>query len=341
MSIALMAATKGIAATVGKQIMVHSPSILAVFGTGFVIFGGYETAKATPKFEELLEQEKQKIRDQEALKRKAEELEKERDKALKELDEYVDGTFIDDDEDEDEEIIVEEEEVKEATEEETEEEQEVKLPISTTVVCAAKAYWKPALFIAGGLGCFWAGLAISLKRLSAVTAALALTTKNAEEFREKTKQLVGEEKVKEIDREIAADHAQEKAQEARGSQPSTFETTGYGDSPFYDKPMHRWYRSCRANVQQSFNFVNQQMIEQQYSCPFDDVVQANWNDLADKLGLEECDAGECLGWDYKRHGLIKPRFESIMAPWGEAVTCVDYEVYPLIGDTKSNPSTWY
>lgn len=159
---------------------------------------------------------------------------------------------------------------------------------------------------------------VSTKRIAAITAAYSATEATLSSYRDKVKELMGEQKDRKIIDAIASDNL--------NAHPLTEDTpiyqTGNGETKFYDPWTGRYFYSSPEAVQRAFN-------ELTYQCQMEDYVTQN--DLYEKLNLPEAKGGEVFGWtiDNRKKGLIDIGFSAILDSQQRPVAVLEYEVEVL------------
>lgn len=155
-----------------------------------------------------------------------------------------------------------------------------------TKVDVVKSCWKqyagPVVIAGFSAASIIASAKVSARREMAAAALLKLTQDNFSEFKEKTKEVVGEEKVKKVEEEIA------KNQFTPDHTPPTETIQGRGSVLCKDMMTGRYFWSDMNSLVKVENLLNKRMIE--------DYGYISLNELYDELYMDHCEAGEMLGW---------------------------------------------
>lgn len=200
--------------------------------------------------------------------------------------------------------ILEEEKKKAETDE---------LPLKETV----KATWKcyiPA-GVTGGVSilCILGASKIHIARNAALTAAYSMSEMFAKEYRDKTREIVGEKKEQEIRDEVAKDMVRKKvAEEDYVAPPKRGPTRCY--DPYTDKVF--W--SSMEEVKKAINVLNHRLNSEMY---------VNLNDFYYEIGRNPTKPGRILGWCVEK-GLVEPSFSSILDDDGQPCLVVDFRNPP-------------
>ena len=127
---------------------------------------------------------------------------------------------------------------------------------------------------------------VSNKRYAALATAYTVTEAALQEYQDKTKEIVGEKKAKEIEESISKDKI-EKTYPSNGNQ---IILTNNGDSLFYEPISGRYFMSTWNNILKAANELNSEAISGMNGF-------TSLNDWFEKLGLETTDMGDEIGWD--------------------------------------------
>lgn len=161
--------------------------------------------------------------------------------------------------------------------------------------------------------------AISVKKINTLSSIAMMSESAYKELFDKTKEVVGEEKAKEIRDEINAENmnknAINKPTNARG-----------GDYLCYDAMCGRFFYSDKETIREAVNNINQSI-----SSGHEDYMSLN--DLYFELGLPPTAAGEDRGWGrYTRNDMIELNLcNSMVSEWGEPALVMDFLARPTLG----------
>lgn len=160
--------------------------------------------------------------------------------------------------------------------EEAEQEKDEELTKFETVCAAAPAYIPSLVLGLSTLVCIFGANSLNKRQQAALTSAYALLNTSYKEYKEKFKELYGEEASNRVIEEIAKD----KYEEEKESEDDGLEL-------FYDEYSGRYFRSTTYTVQYAEYMVNREMIMRGY---------VYLNEFYEALGLEPIDGGDELGW---------------------------------------------
>lgn len=158
---------------------------------------------------------------------------------------------------------------------------------------AVKSAWKyyvPAA-ITGTIGTaliIGAGM-VNARRVASLGTAYVFTRDAYKEYREKVKDVVGEKKANDVDREIAKDHIR------KFSKEDILMCPGTGDTIFLDLYSGRIFKSTMRRLMDVQNQLNNEMIHS---------GSVSLNDFYYLVGLRENKVGDRLGWHIDRNNVI-------------------------------------
>ena len=179
-------------------------------------------------------------------------------------------------------------------------------------------YYIPVILVtAGSVPCIIAGNRISNKRMAALTTAYTVSQTALQEFKDATKEVVGEKK---------ADQIQDKANEKRVNRTydsSKILLTGEGNNLFYEPLSARYFRSTWNAVQKACNELNSEVLS-------GTLGYISLNEWFTRLGLKETDAGDILGWELRGDpsNIIKIDLTSMITEDGNPCACIKYKKEP-------------
>ena len=149
----------------------------------------------------------------------------------------------------------------------------------------APVYLPAVLMGAGTITSIIFANTVSMRRQAALASAYSLSEKAFEEYREKTKEVVGEKKEDEIQKKVYKDELAE-----QDPRLLNVTHTGKGEQLFKEMVTGRYFRSSKAAIGEAENNLNKELIK-----GIDTYISLN--DAYDELGLENVDIGDLLGWD--------------------------------------------
>lgn len=180
-----------------------------------------------------------------------------------------------------------------------------------------KIAWKPYMpatisFIASTAMIIGAD-SIHSKRNVVLATAYKLSENVLTEYQEKVKQVVGEEKEKEIRDEIAKDRINNNP-----VKQSDVIITGKGESLCYDSLSGRYFKSDIDKIRKAENVLNRRLINDMY---------VSLNEFYDEIGLSYTSIGEKLGWNISK-GMIEISFSAQLSENETPCLVIDYSVAP-------------
>lgn len=186
-----------------------------------------------------------------------------------------------------------------------------------------KNYIPAAVCVGLGTAAFVSNNKIYEGKLAAVLATYSVAKNEIKEFTEKTTELVGEDKVKEIKSSIIDDHIKKNPPKEKIAEAAPKEEDGevvrpneMGDYPFYDAPNDRYFLSTDAKVNTA---VNQLCKAQQVEMTITE------NQLYSLLGLNPTKHGDTEGWDVNKNGWVEVQFGTHVDDTGRTYRSIDYD----------------
>lgn len=180
-----------------------------------------------------------------------------------------------------------------------------------------KAAWKPYIpaAITGVLSitCLISSTSVNARRNAALATAYKISETALNEFRDKTVEVVGEKKVKEIKDKIAKD----KVEKDPVSKNNVI-ITSKGETLCYDVISGRYFKSDIDKLKNAAINANHRLLSHDY---------ISLNDLYSEMGLEGNDVGYSLGWSVF-DGKIEFEFSSQLADDGTPCIVIDYNIPP-------------
>ena len=177
-------------------------------------------------------------------------------------------------------------------------------------------YFVPSIIFTGlGVVCILKGNQMNLDRGAAALTAYALSESTLRDYREKTREIVGEKKEKDI-REAVAKEIAERNQPKAG----TIIVTGNGDCLCFDNVTNQYFKSSKVKIESAINALNCDMLHGE------DTITLNEYCL--KLGLDEVELGQELGWKHDENGLINVSFTAVVTDNGEPCLVIVHNTIP-------------
>ena len=158
--------------------------------------------------------------------------------------------------------------------EEARDEKGEELTKTETVIVAGPAYIPAIITGMSTIACIFGANALNKRHQAALMSAYALLDNSYKEYRNKVKELYGEDADMKVREEIVKDHYEEVQTE-----PDKL--------LFYDFFSERYFQSTMEDVLRAEMYINQRMTEFGY---------AYLNDFYEKLGIPLVDYGDHLGW---------------------------------------------
>ncbi|MPN24150.1 hypothetical protein SDC9_171544 [bioreactor metagenome] len=158
-----------------------------------------------------------------------------------------------------------------------------------------------------------------MKRNTALATVYALSENTLKEYQRKTKEIAGEEKAREIDREVAKARVVEKQTVIQNKDSEYVHHTSFGDTLIYDTMSGRYFRSSTNAIESAVNCVNKLII---------DDGNATVNDFYNELDIPCVVAGNMIGWKYEKEQL-DITFDSDIDRLGNPFLILTYRSRPV------------
>lgn len=142
-----------------------------------------------------------------------------------------------------------------------------------------KDYLPAGITAAASVGCVVAGATVGHKRYASLATAAGLTEAAFSEYRDSVKEIVGEEKEKEVVENV------KKKVEGRGG--NTTMVLGNGKIPCLDTASGRYFQSSAIELRKVENELNREL---------NDSCYVSLNDFYDMVGLNSTAIGDEIGW---------------------------------------------
>lgn len=179
-----------------------------------------------------------------------------------------------------------------------------------------KCYAPAAIGYCASAACIIGANSVNTKRNAVLAGAYKLSESALLEYRDKVKEVIGEEKEKEIHAKIAEDRRY-KEPENQGN----VILTGKGDVLCYDMYSGRYFKSEMDEINAILNELNYKLMQ-------DNLLALN--DFYDALGLQPITTGYDHGWNVD-DGLIKIYFTSTLADNGLPCLALHFDNLPRYG----------
>lgn len=179
-----------------------------------------------------------------------------------------------------------------------------------------KCYAPAAIGYCASAACIIGANSVNTKRNAVLAGAYKISESALLEYRDKVKEVIGEEKEKEIHAKIAEDRRC-KEPENQGN----VILTGKGDVLCYDMYSGRYFKSEMDEINAILNELNYKLMQ-------DNLLALN--DFYDALGLQPITTGYDHGWNVDE-GLIKIYFTSTLADNGIPCLALHFDNLPRYG----------
>lgn len=190
-----------------------------------------------------------------------------------------------------------------------------KLSIGDTIKTAGP-YFVPSIIFSGvGVFCILKGNQMNLDRGAAALTAYAISESSLRDYREKTKELIGEKKEKDIREAVAKDLV-----DRNTPKPGTIIVTGNGDCLCFDNVTNQYFKSSKVKIESAINALNCDMLHGE--------SEITLNEYCLKLGLDEVELGQELGWRWDENGLISVSFTAVVTENGEPCLVIVHNTIP-------------
>ena len=189
----------------------------------------------------------------------------------------------------------------------------------------AQATWKiyaPSIGVGlASAACIILGTSKSIKRNTALATVYALSESTLREYQSKAKEMLGEEKAAELDREVAKSRVRKREVttivETEGSE--YIHHTGNGDTLIYDTLSGRYFRSSMNAIESAVNLINKSLLN--------DYIMT-LNEFYNELGVPTIGAGSLIGWKSDKE-LLEVSFESDVDKHGNPYLILSYKNRPI------------
>lgn len=193
-----------------------------------------------------------------------------------------------------------------------------KAAVKNLAMESAAVYGPPVAMGVASAACIIGSNCISTKRIAAISAAYSLTEAALKDYKEKSLDVVGEKKVRQIKEAIAKDKVLKNPPPKDDNQ---ILMTGTGDVLCYDAYSGRYYISNAAKIEKAINKLSAECLTDMY---------ISLNEFWDEIGLPRLPMGNDYGWniDDTFDGLLPISLTAILTDDQRPCLCVDYDVSP-------------
>ena len=182
----------------------------------------------------------------------------------------------------------------------------IELPVKEVIKIAWKYYIPSLAATATGAFCSASSTKEGLKRTAEAIGMYQLSELAAANYRNKTREVIGEKKEEEISNRLVKDRM-ELVRDEDGHIASVYDTRD-GSTLCFDYWSGRYFYSDIDYIRRQINVVNETMLKESLSME----GWATLNDVYNAIGLPETGSAEHLIWRVPRDGIITLRPSSIL-----------------------------
>lgn len=176
-----------------------------------------------------------------------------------------------------------------------------------------KCYAPAAIGYCASAACIIGANSVNAKRNAVLAGAYKLSESALLEYRDKVREVVGEEKEREIKDSIAQDRI-DKTSAGRNN----VVIAGKGDTLCYDIYSGRYFKSTKDEIDKILNQINYKLMQ-------DNILSVN--DFYEELGLDSIARGYDYGWNVDE-GLIQLYYTSTLTEDGQPCLVVHFDNLP-------------
>lgn len=185
-----------------------------------------------------------------------------------------------------------------------------------------QACWKcyiPAVLTSGvSIACLIGSNSINSKRNLMLATAYNLSERTLSEYRDKVVEVIGEDKEKEIRREISKDRISNKLAS------DVMVVAEKGNTLCYDSISGRYFKSDPDKIRKAENLLNKRLMGEAY---------VSLNDFYDLIGLPMTQMGNDLGWVFDGD-MVEIEFNTCLSEDDAPCLVIDYSIEPKHGYQK-------
>lgn len=190
------------------------------------------------------------------------------------------------------------------------------LTVLETLRIAGPCYVPAAIMGAATIGCILGANSLNLRRQAALASLYSISEATLKEYKEKTKELIGEKKAQKIEDEVVQDMVSRR--------PVDYVIrTGKGETWFYDTLSGRYFLSDMEFVRRVENDIKGMI--------YGDMC-TTLNDFYYQLGLDGILLGEDCGWNVDH--MIDLKFTGTLRSDGTPCIAIGYNVGPIYNYQK-------
>lgn len=196
-----------------------------------------------------------------------------------------------------------------------------KLTAKEVIKTTWKLYLPVVASVFVSVPCIIAGNRVSSKRTAALAAAYTISETALQEYQTKTKEIVGEKKVKQIEEAVA------KEQVAKTKETKEIVLSDDSEQLFFEPLSGRYFKSTWNAIQKACNDINEEALGSS-------TGMYSLNDWFEKIGLDMTDVGDMLGWCTPTYGcsqgLMRISLTTTVTKDNKPCGCIQYDVRPYI-----------
>ena len=212
--------------------------------------------------------------------------------------------------------LIEDEELRREADYEDEEDAINPKPMTKfEIVKVAWTPYIPTIIMAGGtIACIISANTINTKRNAALASAYFLSENALKEYQAKVIEKIGEKKEKLLKQEIAQDHVKKTKNEN-----NTIVVSGGNDTLCLDLISGRYIRTSVDKLRRAENEINKQLLNDMWM---------SLNEMYYKLGVDSIAAGNELGWDINKDGLLNLEISTCLTDDDEPCLTFNFNATP-------------
>lgn len=183
---------------------------------------------------------------------------------------------------------------------------------------AYKPYIPSVVLGALSAACIIGGTVSSNRRNAALASVYAISESTLKEYQRKTVEVVGEEKAREIEREVVKANIKERPVIIDQNDSEYVTNTGEGNTLMYDSMSGRYFRSSTNAIDRAINNINKSLLNDHY---------ITLNEFYNEVGIPTISAGSLIGWCLERE-MADISYETDMDQNGNPYVVLNYRNRP-------------
>lgn len=191
------------------------------------------------------------------------------------------------------------------------------LPPVEVVKATWKCYIPAAITGVTSVACLISASSVNAKRNAALATAYNLAATSLTEFKEATREVVGEKKEQLIRNKVAEEHINKEP-----ANQSAIIVSGNGNTRCFDSITKQRFTSDIEKIRKAVNDLNRRMVNGE------DYISLN--EFYAEIGVDQVSIGDELGWNVAS-GLIELDFSAQLDTDGTPCIYIDYTVVPKRG----------